>query len=185
VIHLHSDCLTVRDAAGAAVPCSVESVMVELIGEARMQVDPEWVAHAASAVLHYFKCELGRDAISVGEFSLALERVLRHLGIPINVPETPAPVSGLIEIDLLELSGQVGEGMELALFQVVHEELRRQLKAAPRGILFKELRPCVQRVLSARRWNRQCQALNDQLIEYMRSCLAREVGVHSCCVVVQ
>jgi hypothetical protein len=185
MIHLHRDCLTVRDAAGAAVPCSVESVMVELIGEARMQVDPEWVAHAASAVLHYFKCELGREAISVGEFSLALERVLRHLGIPINAPETAAPAAGLVEIDLLKLSGQVGEEMELALFQIVQRELRRQLKAAPRVILFKELRPCVQRVLSARRWNRHCQALNDQLIDYVRSCLAREVGVLSCCVVVQ
>jgi len=38
--------------------------------------DPELVGHAANAVFHYFKHELGYQTVTLGEFAAALEKVL-------------------------------------------------------------------------------------------------------------
>ena len=41
----------------------------------------ELIRNAATAVLHYFKEEMGRSSVSVAEFSLALEQALSGLGL--------------------------------------------------------------------------------------------------------
>ena len=46
--------------------------------------DWETLRHAAASVFHYFKIELAREAVSIGEFSVALEKVLHHLGYTIH-----------------------------------------------------------------------------------------------------
>jgi len=59
-------------------------VTVELIGEAAAELDPELIRMAARAVLHYFKVEMGKTAVSVGEFSRALAAVLRGFGLSVK-----------------------------------------------------------------------------------------------------
>src|SRR3569833_1988255 len=69
MIQLRPDCLIFQTSQGELIPCSAETVTIELIGDASSVLDPEIVREAASAVVHYFKHDLGRETVSVAEFS--------------------------------------------------------------------------------------------------------------------
>ena len=63
-------------ATGESVPYSADMVALEVGGVTIELFDAEFVRHATKAVFHYFKHELGRQTVSVGEFAGALEKVL-------------------------------------------------------------------------------------------------------------
>ena len=81
MIALLNDCLLFQLATGESVPCSAEMISVEIVGGQDRTLDPEVLRHAAASVFHYFKKELMRESVSVGEFAVALERVLLDPGI--------------------------------------------------------------------------------------------------------
>ena len=185
MIQLHRDWLVVENAAGQAVPCSVEGVMVELMNAAEVPIDAEIVEQAASAVLHYFKCDLGREFVSVGEFSLVLKRVLRQLGIPIRTITAASPDTRRVEVNLLELAVRAGEGTELSFFCALRKELDQHRQSMPDILILHQLRSSVRRILGAKRWSPRCQFLNDQIVTYVRSCLTHENLARSGCVVLR
>ena len=93
MIALESNCLLFQLASGESVPCSAEMISVELMGSGDSVFDPEILRHAAASVFHYFKNELERETVTVGEFAVALEKVLRTLGFTIRAGDagkTPA-----------------------------------------------------------------------------------------------
>lgn len=176
MIQLHPDCLVFELSSGEAVPCSAETVTVELMGEAATLVDPDVVHNAASAVLHYFKSDLGRSSVSVGEFAQALAHVLRAFGLEVTPPENPhAPVAGP-EFDLRQLACGGAKGFELAFFPLLRNAFRDQLRQSPSLVRFRGLRGCVKQLAGAKRWNGHCQRLHEQIVEYLRQCLIREPG---------
>ena len=65
MIQIHPGYLFFKMSGGQSIPCSAEVATVELMGDAAELCDPELVRSAASAVLHYFKSELGRDCVRV------------------------------------------------------------------------------------------------------------------------
>ena len=174
MILLRHDCLVFRTANGD-IPCSAEEVTVELLGESAQLVEPHIIKNAALAVLHYFKSELGRTTVSVSEFSKALEAALRGLGLKIstNSPEPPPPMR-VVEADLNRLIHRSGQGLELAFFQLLREELRHQLAKSPHILRLRGLRGCVKQIICTKRWTPRCQRLNEQIIEYLRTCLRVE-----------
>jgi hypothetical protein len=191
MIQLNSDYLIFRTSDGENIPCSAELVTIELIGESISQLDPELVHNASAAVLHYFKDELGKVFVTVGEFSLALERVLRGLGLKVvsdepqtSVPHLPGTMES-VEADLLQVASAAGKGFELLFFCQLRDELREQLKKSPELVRFKGLRGCVKELTGARRWSHRCQELNDQIVEFLRNSLSTEKKRPSCGLVVQ
>ena len=76
MIALQSDCLLFQLTNGESVPCSAEMISVELVGGGDGPFDPEVLRHAAASVFHYFKNELCRETVTVGEFAGALEKVI-------------------------------------------------------------------------------------------------------------
>lgn len=92
MIQLHSHCLVFETATGEHIPCAVEDVSVEVIGEAVEQLDHEIVKEAAAAVLHYFKVERQQTVVTIAEFTAALESVLQNLGLIVTSTEAkPLP----------------------------------------------------------------------------------------------
>jgi hypothetical protein len=192
MIQLHPDCLIFHTSAGEAIPCSAEIVTIELVGDS--QLDPEIVREAAAAVVFYFKNELGREDVSVEEFSRALQRTLSNLGFEVTAnDEIPAKNGSGIEIDLVEgcavanlpeLASSSGKGFELFFFQRLREELKSRLQAAPRIVRFQGLRTCVKQLTGRRRWCGSCQTLNDQIVDYLRECFCAEEKAGDCNLVV-
>ncbi|HEY2329341.1 MAG TPA: hypothetical protein VGI63_05965, partial [Verrucomicrobiae bacterium] len=165
-----------------SVPCSAEMVTVEIIGEPHSQLDPEMLRHAAASVFHYFKVELERESVTVGEFSRALEKVLSHLGYTIHGGGPPGEIN---DTDLLRLVHEAGDSRELFFFPRLRDELRVQLRQSPRVVRFRGLRGCVKQLTGVRRWSPRCEHLQDQIVEFLRSCLTAETEQNKCALVVE
>ncbi len=185
MIALASDCLLFRMANGESVPISVEMLSVELMGETTELFDSEFVRHAANAVFHYFKHELQRQTVSVGEFAGALERVLRGFALTARVSSQTKDLRGVLEADLSRLARESGKGCELFFFPRLRDELRHQLQQGPRVLRFRGLRRCVKQLVGARRWSVRCQNLEEQIVGYLRECLSAEAGQTELALVVE
>ena len=179
MIQLHPDYLFFQTKQGETIPCSAESVTIELIGDAASFLDPQLVREAASAVVHYFKVELGRETVSVAEFSRALERVLNGLGFTVTSnasDDDPASVINVSNTNLPEMLEEGHEGFELLFFLKLRQEFQRQVGNSPDVLKFRGLRACVKRILGVKRWGRRCDALSDQIVFFLRACLETEPG---------
>ena len=170
MIQLRSDCLEFEMSTGEKIPCSAETVTVELIGKAVESIDPEIVRHAAEAVLHYFKEELGRQHVTIDEFSNALEKVLKRMGFSVDSDEgNPESGGSVIQTDLGRLAFESGKGYELMFFSRLKKELEEKLSESPQILHFKGIRRCVKQLVGARRWNGRCQELHDQIVAHLRT----------------
>jgi hypothetical protein len=183
MIALSSNCLLFRMANGESVPCSSEMICVEIIGNPQALIDPEMLRHAAASVFHYFKNDLERESVTVGEFASALEKVLRSLGLTLYAGKNTEPE--VLESDLTLLARESGVGLELFFFPRLRDELRFQLKQSPRLLRFRGLRGCVKRLTQARRWSARCEKLQEQIVEYLRECLNAEADKKICPLVVE
>ena len=176
MITLASDCLLFRTAAGESVPYSADMIFSQISGGSVELFDPEFVRHAANAVFHYFKYELGRETVSVGEFTGALEKVLRGFAVATPPARQAERRPGVLESDLLRLVSESGASCELFFFPRLRTELRQQLRQGPRVLRFRGLRGCVKRLVGARRWSLRCRTLEGQIVDYLRECLSAEPG---------
>ncbi len=185
MIALHNNCLIFELHNGESVPCSADMISVEIVGEANSLLEPETLRHAAASVFHYFKIELAREAVTIGEFSLALEKVLHRLGYTIHAHEPGGHPGGVSDTDLVRLVRDTGGSFELFFFPRLRDELRGQLRQSPRIVRFHGLRGCVKQLAGARRWSRRCERLQDQIVGYLRGCLIAETAQTDCALVVE
>jgi hypothetical protein len=197
MIALAYDCLLFQTSNGESIPFSAEMISVELTGDGIGSFDPEFLKHAASAVFHYFKHDLGRVTVTVGEFAGALEKVLRGFGLQSEADEQngehkdePAieQISGerrVVKSDLCLLACESGKGFELFFFSRLRDELRQQLLSGPEVLHFRGLRSCVKQLTGARRWGPRCQTLQDQIVEYLRNCFTTEASQPNCALLVE
>ncbi len=187
MILLRPDCLVFKIGNGDNVPCSAEQVTLELLGEAVDKLDQELVQNAAHAVLHYFRHELQRNLVTIGEFAETLAKVLRDLGLQVEEGgELPkAQTRRVVEADLQHLAHETGRGFELIFFNKLREQLRSHLGSGPHVLRFSGLRGCVKELIGAARWNPRCQQLNDHIVNYLRACLSAEPAGSRCALVVR
>ena len=184
MILLRPDCLVFKTSSGENVPCSAKEVTLELLGDAVNQIDQELVQNAAHAVLHYFRTELERTCVTIGEFADTLAKVLRSLGLQVE-SGTADSLRRVVDRDLRPLASGKDGVCELVFFQMLRAELRDHLETEPEVLRFNGLRGCVKRMVGARRWCQRCQQLNDQIVEYLRDCLSREGRGVACALVVR
>jgi hypothetical protein len=183
MIALHNNCLLFQLNNGERLPCSVQMISVEVMGEVGNALDPEMLKHAAASVFHYFKIELDRESVTIGEFSLALEKVLRHLGYTIHTSEDAFP--GVSQADLGLLARESGESLELFFFPRLRAELRQRLQQSPRVLHFRGLRGCAKRLAGNRRWSPRCDQIRDRIVEFLRECMDHETKKPDCALVVE
>jgi hypothetical protein len=176
VIRLAENCLLFETATGESIPYSADAVDVELEGGTTELFDPEFVQHAANAVFHYFKNELCRQSVTVGEFAGALEKVLQGFAVTAQLSPPPDAKLCVLQYDLCALADESGPGHELFFFPRLRAELQRHLERAPRVVHFRGLRACVKQLAGARRWTPRCQTLQDEIVAYLRECLSAESG---------
>ena len=185
MITLGKDCLLFEMQNGESVPLSSEMITVELTGNKSDCFDSHFVQHAAQAVFHYYKYDLGRLTVTIGEFAGALEAVLRGFGVHAqSVEKAPAP-SNVIESDLQQLASESGTGCELFFFHRLRDEMRQQLRQSPRVLRYRGLRNCVKQLAGAQRWSRRCQTLHNRIVDYLRACLTAEARPGGCALVVE
>ena len=182
MILLAHDCLFFELPNGERIPLRTEMIAIEVSSEAPIGLDREMVSHATAAVFHYFKHDLERLTVTVDEFSVALERVLRRLAqVWGRASKSPG---GEWWSDLDRLAAEV-DGSELAFFTRLRKELRDGLAGRPKVLRFHGLQDCVKQLAGARRWSGRCRTLRDGIVDYLRRCLAAEAGARPCSLVVE
>jgi hypothetical protein len=184
MIALSSECLLFQLANGESVPCSADMICIDVVSSSESMIDPEMLRHAAASVFHYFKIELARETVTVGEFAIALEKVLHKLGLTIRAAGN-GPIHEISTADLRQLAGESAEGFELLFYQRLRDELRWLLRQSPRVLRFRGLRGCAKKLTGARRWSSRCDKAQAQIVEYLRSCLSAEPEQNECALVVE
>lgn len=173
MILLARDCLVFQMANGESIPLSAKTISVEMVGENVSNLfDSEFLEHAAGAVFHYFKNDLGRESVTVGEFTLALEKVLHEFKE--SDPQKTSSRS-FLQSDLRELAAEASHA-ELFFFPRLRDELRIQLQHSPDTIRFRGLRGCVKQLIGARRWSLRCRDMEKQILEFLRNCIQAETN---------
>ena len=183
MILLRSDCLVFEMSNGEKIPCSASTVTVELMGAAVDMLDREVVQHAAAAVLHYFQNDLQRTEVTLSEFTEALEKALRGLGLNVTC-DAPAKDEKTSTADLRVLASESGKAFELGFFSRLRDEVRKELKGSPQLLRFLGLRGCVKQLAGAQRWCPRCEKLSDQIVEFLRSCVTQENPPEPCGILV-
>jgi hypothetical protein len=187
MIALQSDCLIFQLNNGESIPCSAEMISVEIVGGADdfEALDPKMLRHATASVFHYFKTELERESVTVGEFAQALEKALRGLGLTLFAEKCEACINATLEADLALIARESADSLELFFFPRLRHELRTQLRHSPRVLRFYGLRGCVKQLAGARRWSSRCEKMEEQVVEYLRQCLTAEPQKNGCALVVE
>jgi hypothetical protein len=170
MITLAKDCLLFQLSNGERVPFSVDMISVEFTSDTADWLDPETASHAAIAVFHYFKRELGRHSVTAEEFAAAMERALRGIS-PQPASEVPR---GVVEDDLRRLALEAGDGCELVFFPRLRDQMREHLRKSPRLLRYRGLRECVKQIARVRRWSPRCRELHEQIVSFVRECAGME-----------
>jgi hypothetical protein len=147
---------------------------MEMLGPTSALFDAEFIQHAADAVFHYFKHELQRQTVTLGEFSVALEKVLGGFALTARATRQPAPAAEVLVSDLCRLAQEAEGSCELLFFPRLRDELHHQILQGLKVLRFRRLRDCVKQLAGARRWSPRCQGLKEQIVSYMRQCLIAE-----------
>lgn len=183
MILLAADCLLFQLSSGESVPVTAETVSVELVGSMAANIEPEMVQNATAAVFHYFKSDLFREMVSVEEFAGALEKVLRGFGFQVHGVDQGGLPGSVDTNDLCNLARATGG--ELHFFPELRRALRIQLGRSPRMVRFHGLRGCVKQLTGAQRWSPRCEALRDQIVDYLQQCVTAESAPAGCVLLVK
>ncbi|HNQ73857.1 MAG TPA: hypothetical protein PKN95_09665 [Verrucomicrobiota bacterium] len=185
MVCLANDFLFFRLPSGESVPVPTTVISSELLSGVTNQHTQELLSHAAASVFHYFKHDLGCQAVTVAEFAATFEVVLAKLGFrPPSPPSTrssPAPAMQ----HLPALAASVGAAGELAFFPRLRAAAVAQCQSVPKVVRFSGLRPCVKQLLGAERWSPRCERLRDQILAFLRGVLRRETTGGDCALLIR
>lgn len=208
MIQLRSDCLVFEVSGGDKIPCSVEKLTIEVLAESLENLDPEVIREAAAAVLHYFRDDLGRETVTLVEFTDALEHVLTGLGYEIAggsvtplVETNPEPSvtavgavgdgvgassssGGCAECDLGAMAESLGDGLELGFYPRLRTELRALLAGQPQLVRFNGLRRCAKQLARTRRWCPRSVKVSEEIVGFLRDCWGAERPRRNCSLLV-
>ncbi|MGB0420613.1 MAG: hypothetical protein ACPGL0_05530 [Limisphaerales bacterium] len=178
MIRLNPDCVVITCDQGDHLPCSVQTLTLQLLGEQAHWLDAEVFNDICGAVMAYLREEEGKATVPLHEFASVLEEVL--VGFGLNLPSQGATdqLPRVEKTHVMEWMGEIQDaGLELILYQRLRAGLHRQIHSGRARILWVHgLRSCVKQHLGAQRWGRRCQQLHDQLISFIRQCFDQTAG---------
>ena len=185
MIWLGSEYLMFQMPSGESVAFSSDAIAVEIVDETEGELNTQMVKQAANAVYHYFKHELGRQTVTVGEFARAMEKALDGFEISIVSAKQASRVPRRVaEADLHQIARDSGRAFELTFFPKLRDALKTQLVGTPSVVRFTGLRSCVKELTGAKRWSARCSAMEEQIVGYVRECLNADAAEAGCTLVV-
>lgn len=168
MIQLRTDCLVFETASGDTIPCSARAMNVEVLGHAAVHLDPETVRQAALATLHYFRTERRRTAVTLEEFTAAIELVLHKFGLPMATYEN----DGVTMEAHFPNSRVRKKKIEMMFFCVVRDHIHARLRGSERVIHLKGLRDSIQGMFGTGKRNQVQSALGDHVVDFLRDLVA-------------
>jgi hypothetical protein len=134
---------------------------------------PQWwlAEHVAASVSNYLRYRFPGNVLTAPRLTDAVHSALQVIGyaeVATHFEAGPAPV----RISLLELAKKAGAGYELAFFELLARTMRQLLAARAAYFELFDLELCVKELRARRVWARDCQALREEIIIFLRDQLA-------------
>jgi hypothetical protein len=134
---------------------------------------PEWwlAEHVSASVSNYLRYRYTGNVLTAPRLADTVTSVLQVIGyaeVASHFEPGPPPV----RISLLELAKKAGPLYELAFFELLGGGMRHLLATrAPYFELF-DLDLCVKQLLQRKGWGRDCERLQEQIVNFLRDQLA-------------
>jgi hypothetical protein len=136
-----------------------------------------WLACPVSeSVIEYFATRIDETIVPISRIIDAIREVLRAIGYR-DIARKYQPGPPPLRISLAELARDAGTGYELAFFRLLDENVRLALVSAAESIRFDQLKGCVKRLRASKTWQRDCRALQDEIIAHLRARLMQAGSV--------
>jgi hypothetical protein len=130
---------------------------------------PQWwlAEHVAASVGNYLRYRYPGNVLSAPGLADAVASVLQVIGyaeVASHFEPGPPPA----RISLLELAKKAGTGYELAFFELLRSVMHQFL--ATRAAYFElfDLELCVKELRARKLWSRDCEALREEIIAFLR-----------------
>lgn len=153
-----------------------ESWVLDLIQQAaaRAGLRDAWIAEdIARGIVIYFKERFAHNSISIEEFFGKIDGTLRAIGFA-NVAGNLRRSAPPAHVSLSRVAEEAGSGYELLFFQLLGERLVEARRRGTTQVFCLELREAVTKLCAAKKWNRRCEELQAEILDYLSSGMTRD-----------
>ena len=131
---------------------------------------PEWwpASDVVRGVENYLRNNFDGSTITLSELFERLSVTLNKIGygdIASHLQETPPPVS----LSLHELAKDTDNKLEILFFKSLYTQLQSLRDLGFMSFRFRELRPCVKHLRSAKQWRKDCRQLAAEITQFLSS----------------
>lgn len=174
MILAREDIAWVQKPDGRLTPFDAERLVASIqAAAARAGQHDWWVAESIAAAVHRYACECAREQIiPVQELVDIVVAVIAMLGYD-EISAAYEQAQHHTEIRLDDLAGQIGGAFELGFYRQLDGALDVVTDKDLALVMVRGLRRCVMQLRGARRWNIGCQRLAEEIVEYVRSRVAK------------
>ena len=184
MILLADNCLVFQTASGESIPHTAESISVEVLGDAANLFDPN---SSSTPPPPSFIITGMNSAAKPSPSRNFPSRWKKSCAASSSRQESAAQASGSAHHPVRPPPARpaIRRRRRTFFFPRLRDELQALLRQSPQMLCFQGLRQCVKQLSGAQRWSRRCQELQDQIVEFLRTCMSRETSGTSCALVVK
>jgi len=128
-----------------------------------------WMAHyVVETVSHHLANHYQGNTITVPRLTHLLGDVLQVVGYGEVAPGLDLGQPGE-RLDLMDVVKEAGEGYELAFFNRLRDRLRALIGKGTTEVDLVGLTSCVKKLRSRKMWTRECDALQEEIVSFVRT----------------
>ncbi|MEI7957825.1 MAG: hypothetical protein WCI40_01855 [Verrucomicrobiota bacterium] len=128
-----------------------------------------WLAeNVTETVAHYLAAHYEANAISVPRLTQLIADVLQVVGYSEIAPHLILGMPGE-RLNLVELAREAGAGYELAFFNRLRDRLQTLIGAGTTDMDLVGLASCVKQLRARKSWSRSCDALQEEIVSFVRT----------------
>jgi len=145
--------------------------MVRALAKAALKAGYQkwWLAeYVTETVAAYLASHYKANAVSVARLSTLFADVLQVIGYSEILPYLVLGAPGE-RLNLVDLVREAGTGYELAFFHRLGDRLQSFIGGGTTDVDLVGLAPCVKQLRASKTWSRGCDALQEEIVSFVRT----------------
>lgn len=159
----------------------------EAISRAALEAGHEgwWFAEdVAKGMILYLQKRFRRNTITLQELFDKISKTLTTIGFQ-DVADKLVPTPPPLRISLIDLAREAGSGYELVFFELLRQQLLEARNFGAEQIHFSELKRCVKHLRGTKRWGKDCDLLEREIVHFVQERADKDVAVSQLSLVMQ
>jgi hypothetical protein len=130
---------------------------------------PQWwlAEHVSASVSNYLRYRYAGNVLTAPRLADAVHSVLQVIGYA-EVASYFEPGPPPARLSLLELAKKAGPGYELAFFDLLDRSMLQLIETRAAYFELFDLEVCVKELRARKIWGRDCQALREEIVSFLR-----------------